>query len=65
MPLAVYFKSTKARWNPRIERVKDRIRHELCRPLTDHEEHLIELSAALLDSEEEELEQAEGHSQSA
>ena len=51
MPPVVYDKPTKARSNPRLERLKDRIRCELKRPLTAHEEHLIELSAALLNDD--------------
>jgi len=43
----------KSRSNPRLQRVKDRIRHELRRPLTDHEERLIELSAAIFESEDD------------
>lgn len=62
MSVDVYFKSVKSRENPRLERLKERIRHELRRRLTDHEEYLIELSAALLDSEDGESESAEGHS---
>lgn len=52
MTADVYFKSVRARENPRVQRLKERIRFELGRPLTDQEEYLIELSAALLDPEE-------------
>ena len=44
----------KSRIDPRVERVKDRIREKLRRPLTEQEEHLVELSAALLESEKDE-----------
>jgi hypothetical protein len=50
----VYFKSVKARDNPGVERLKGRIQLELRRPLTDQEEYLLELSAALLGSDNEE-----------
>ena len=53
MTLKLYFRSIKARENPRLQNLKQRIRHELRRALTDHEERLIELSAAILDSESE------------
>lgn len=54
MPLDVYFKSIKARENPRLERLKACMRLELGRPLTEHEEHLIELSATILSADQEE-----------
>ena len=45
-------KTSKARLNPRLVRLKDCIRQELGRDLTQQEERLIELSAALLESED-------------
>jgi hypothetical protein len=44
-------KPIKAKTTPRLERLKDRIRYKLGRPLTDQEERLIELSAALLEAD--------------
>ncbi len=58
MPLVVYyFKPAKARQNLRLERLKSRIEVGLGRVLTDREEYLLELSAAILDSDDEQLEQ--------
>ncbi len=51
-----------ATFNPRLERLKVRLEAELGRRLSDHEEHLIELSAVLL---EEESEQDDYQSESA
>ncbi len=53
-------KPSKGFINPRMERLKDRIRPELGRPLTDHELHLIELSAAILDEENEQESETDG-----
>ncbi len=53
-------KPSKGFTNPRIQRLKDRIRHKLGRPLTDHEQHLIELSAAMLDGEDEQESETDG-----
>ncbi len=50
----MYFKSVKARDNFRVERLKERIQLELRRPLTDQEEYLLELSAAILGSDDDE-----------
>ncbi len=50
----MYVRSAKSRENPRLEKAKEHIRHELHRDLSDHEEYMIELSEALLDSDGEE-----------
>ncbi len=50
----MYVRSAKSRENPHLEKVKQHIRNELRRELTDQEDYLIELSTALLDSEDEE-----------
>ena len=49
-----------AKFNSRLEQLKARIRGELGRPLTDQEEHLIELSATLLDESEGEEPERKG-----
>ncbi len=53
-------KQSKGFTDPRIERLKDRIRHRLGRALTEHEQHLIELSAAILDEEKEQESEKDG-----
>lgn len=50
----VSVKPSKARYDPRLERVKIRIRRELQRPLTEQEERLIELSVVLEAEDDEE-----------
>ncbi len=55
-------KPSKGFSDPRIARLKDRIRHKLGRPLTDHEQHLIELSAAILDEDAEQDLEEDGES---
>jgi hypothetical protein len=52
----VFLRSAKSRENPRAEEAKERIRHEIRRQLTDEEEHLIELSSPLLDSDDDQHE---------
>ena len=61
--LVVYFRSLKSRQNPRAECAKQEIRLQLRRSLTEEEEHLIDLSGVILDSDDEQLE--EDHSEAA
>jgi hypothetical protein len=61
----VYFRSRKSRENPRAERAKQQISIQLQRRLTQEEEHLIELSAVILECEEEQFEQHQERSKAA
>jgi hypothetical protein len=52
---AISFKPAKARYNSRLEELKQRLRRLLRRRLTPREEYLLELSQPIVESEETEV----------